>query len=188
MRGDGVGAEPGGHIAAGQRRELPDVADSHAPQQVCQVLSTGCGQARLGGQLPDRQRGQKQCVLAGLDDPSRPCGEDGGGQLIGDADLTFGSGRGHRVDQSLRGGLFGTEVAGRTAHRQHQQAGPQHLGPRHQVVHRGRHVFEMAGISRGIGGDDMQFGQRACDSLRRRPRAPRPHGPTPNTRSPGWPV
>ena len=157
MRGHRVGAEPGGHVAAGQRGELPDVADSHAPQQIRQIFTAGCGQARLGGQLPDRQRGQEQRVLARLDDPARPCGEDGGGQLVGDADLAFGPGRGHRVDQPLSGGLLGPEVAGRAAHRQHQQAGPQHLGARHQVVHRGRHVFEVAGVAGGIGGDDVQL-------------------------------
>jgi hypothetical protein len=77
--------------------------------------------------------------------------------LIGDADLTFGSRCGHRVDQSLRGGLFGSKVAGRTAHRQHQQAGPQDLGSRHQVVDRSRDVLEMAGVSCRVGGDDVQI-------------------------------
>ncbi len=155
--GHRVGAEPRGDIAARQRRELSDVSDSHAPQQVRQILSPWRSQARLGGQLPDRQRRQEQCVVAGLDDSSRPRGEHRGGQLIGDADLAFGSGRGHRVDQPLGRGLFGSEVTGRPAHRQHQQAGPQDLGARHQVVHRGRHILEMASIARRIGGDDVQI-------------------------------
>ena len=43
------------------------------------------------------------------------------------------------------------------ADRQHQQTRPQHLGPRHQVVHRDRHVLEVAGIARRVGGDHVQF-------------------------------
>ena len=65
--------------------------------------------------------------------------------------------RGHRVDQPLSGGLLGPEVAGRPANRQYQQSRPQHLGAGHQIVHRGRHVLEVAGIARRVGGDDVQL-------------------------------
>ena len=84
-------------------------------------------------------------------------GEDCGGQLVGDADLTFGPCCGHRVDEPFRGGLFGPEVAGDPTNRQHQQPRPQHLGPRHDVVDRGRHDLEVAGIACRIGGDDVQL-------------------------------
>ena len=108
------------------------------------------GAARLGSVASCRidSADRNSASLPGSMIRPAACGEDRGGQLVGDADLAFGPGRGHRVDQSLGGGLFGPEVAGRAAHRQHQQAGPQHLGPRHQVVDRGRHVFEVAGIAR----------------------------------------
>lgn len=157
MRGHRIGTEPRGHIAAGQRRELSNGANSHAPQQVCQFLPPWRSRTGFGSQLPDGQRRQKQRIAAGFDDPSRPRGEDRGGQLVGNTHLAFGSGGGHRVDQPLGGDLLGTEVARRATHRQHQQAGPQDLGPRHQVVHRGRHILEMAGIAGRIGGNDMQI-------------------------------
>ena len=60
-----------------------------------------------------------------------------------------------------------TEVARRAANRQHQQAGPQHLGARHQVVNRGRHVLEVAGIAGRVCGDDVQLGHLAWASRRR---------------------
>ena len=157
MRGHRVGAEPGRHIAAGQLRELADGADTHTPQQICQLIAPGCGQARFGGQLPDGQCRQEPRVPAGFDDPAGTGGEDRGGQLVGDTDLAFGARRGHRVDQPLGGGLFGAEVAGRPADREHQQARPQHLRPGHQVVHGGRHVLEMPGVACRIGGDDVEF-------------------------------
>ena len=53
--------------------------------------------------------------------------------------------------------LLGPEIAGRPAHRQHQKPGPQHLGARHQVVHRRDHPFEEAGVAVGVGGRDVQL-------------------------------
>ena len=79
MRCHRVGPEPGGHIGSGQRGELPDVPDSHAPQQIRQVFAAGRRQARFGGQLPDGQRGQEHRVLAGFDDSPGARGEDRGG-------------------------------------------------------------------------------------------------------------
>ena len=64
---------------------------------------------------------------------------------------------------------FRPEVARRTADRQHQQTGPQHLRTRHQIVHRGGHLFEMAGIARGSAVTTCNSGHRACDSRRRSP-------------------
>ena len=43
MRCHRVGPEPGGHIGTGQRGELPDVPDSHAPQQIRQVFADATG-------------------------------------------------------------------------------------------------------------------------------------------------
>ena len=82
-------------------------------------------------------------------------GEHRGGQLVGDADLTLRARRGDRVDEPLRGRLLRPEVAGRAAHRQHQQARPQHLRAWHDLVDRRRHAFEVPGIAAGIGGGDV---------------------------------
>ena len=117
------------------------------------------GAARLGSVASCRMDSadKNTASLPGFDDPPGARGEDRGGQPVGDSHLAFGSGRRHRIDQPLGRRLLGTEVARRAANRQHQQAGPQHLGARHQVVHRCRHVFEVAGIARRVGGDDVQL-------------------------------
>ena len=107
--------------------------------------------------MPDRQHRQKLRVASRLHDTARTRGEDRGGQLVGDPDLTLGAGRGHRVDQPLGGLLLGPEIAGRPAHRQHQQPGPQHLGAGHQIVHRRDHPLEEAGVAVSIGGRDVQL-------------------------------
>ena len=156
VRGHPVGAEPGSHVAARQRGELPDGANPHPPQQVRQLFSAGAGQARLGGELADGQRRQKPRVASRLDDTAGSRREDRGGQLVGDPDLTLGAGGGHRIDQPFGGGGLGPEIAGRPAHRQHQQPGPQHLGAGHQLVHRRDHRFEEAGVAVRVGGGDMQ--------------------------------
>ncbi len=177
MCGHCIGPEPGGHIGARQGGELADVSNSHAPQQVSQVFAARCREARFGGQLPDGQRGQEHRVPARLDDPSGTCGEDRGGQPVGDSHLAFGSGRSHRVDQPFRRSLLRTEIAGRAAHREHQEAGPQHLGARDQVVHRCGHVLEVAGIACRVGSDDVQL-RASCLGLAAAQAAahPRPSG------------
>ena len=155
MRGDRIGTEPGRHIGTGQSGELPDIADPHAPQQIRKVLTAWCGEARLGGKLPDGQRRQEHRVFAGLDDPPCARGEHRGGQPVCDTHLAFGTCRRNGVDQPLCGRLLGAEVARSAAHRQYQQAWPQHLGARHQIVDRCRHVLEVTGIARRVGGDHM---------------------------------
>ena len=54
VRGHPVGAEPGSHVRARQCGKLPDGANPQPPQQIRQVFSTRAGQARLGGELPNR--------------------------------------------------------------------------------------------------------------------------------------
>src|SRR5690606_22611554 len=117
VRDHRVGPEPGRHIAAGQFGELTDGSNPHAPQQVHQLLPTRTGEAGFGGQLPDGQWGEELRIAAGFDDPAGAGGEHRGGQLVGDADLAFGTSRRHRVDQPFRDGLLGAEVAGRPAYR-----------------------------------------------------------------------
>ena len=157
VRDHRVGAEAGGHIRPRQRGELAEIANSHAPQQISQLPATRTGQARLGGQLPDRQCRQEHRVLAGWHHPASAGGEDGGRKLVGDAHLAFGAGRGHRVDQPLGGGVLGPEVAGRAADRQHQQPRPQHLGTGHHIVDRRDDPLEEAGIAGRVGRRDMQL-------------------------------
>ena len=94
--------------------------------------------------------------LLRADDTACPGGENRGGQLVGDPDLTLGAGCGHRIDQPLGGLLLGPEKAGRPAHRQHQQAGPQYLGAGHQVVHRRDNPFEETSVAVGVGGHHVQ--------------------------------
>ena len=167
-----VRTEPGNHVGARQLGELPDGANAHPPQQVGQIFPARPGEAGLGGQLPDGQPGQKCRILPRLDDAPGPGREHRGGQLIGDARLAFGAGRGHRVDQPFGGLLFRAEITGCAPDRHHQQARPQHLGSRHHLIHRRGHALEVAGIARRIGGDDMQL--RAA-GLRLTATQPAPH-------------
>ena len=155
--GHPVGAEPGRDIGARQRGELTDGADSQAPQQIHQFRAARTGQARLGGQRPDGQPRQELRIPARRHHPAGLGGDDGGGQLVGDTRLAFGAGRGHRIDKPFGRGVLGTEVAGRTAHRQHQQSGPQHLGAGHHLVHRRGDGFEEPRVAGRVGGDDVHL-------------------------------
>ena len=66
---------------------------------------------------------------------------------------------------------LGTEIAGRPAHRQHQEPGPQHLGARHQVVHRRNRPLRRSGRrDPRRRSPTCSCGHRAAASRRRSPR------------------
>ena len=159
------------HPSATARRTGRD-CEFPCATKISQLLATRTGQARLGGQLPDRQCRQEHRVLAGWHHPAGAGGEDGGRKLVGDAHLAFGAGRGHRVDQPLGGGVLGPEVAGRTADRQHQQPRPKHLGTGHHIVDRRDDPSKKRASRAGSAVATCNCGQRAWASRRRRPRAP----------------
>ena len=186
--GHRIGIEPGGDITAGQLGELAERPNSHAPQQIGQLFAPGPDRLGSVANCLIDSAGQERRIRTGLDDPPGAGREDGGGQLVGDSHLAFGTGGGDGVDQPFGGGLLGAEVAGRAAHRQHQQARPQHLGARHHIVDARRHALEEPGVAGRIGGGDVHLRAAAPAPRAAAVRvAPRPRGPPPSRRSPGWP-
>jgi len=81
--------------------------------------------------------------------PAPPVRRDGGGHLVGDACMAFGPmpRQPRRTSRSARLACFGPEVAGRTAHRPHQQAGRSTSARGKPSVPR-PYVVEMAVIAR----------------------------------------
>ena len=162
-----VEAEPGQHVGGRQRGERAESPDAEPAQQV--------DAARVAGPIARRCPNAGEEV-AGAWSPGatiRPAagGEPGGEHALGDADLRLDSGTlSDLLDQVLGRRFLPTEVAGRAAGVQRAHAGPDHLDAGRQLLDRGDHRLEGAGVAARVVLDHHNCGQRACASRLRSPR------------------